>query len=80
MTTLTTKATSGNSRETFETSRELDFLSEKELTAQIGHQRRAWPLVLIQRGREVWLLKTQYLSEELFIPRGSLLLSFDAVG
>lgn len=35
-------------RETFRTSRLLDFLSEKELTAQIGHPRSAWPLVLVK--------------------------------
>jgi len=33
-------------REAFHTSRLLDFLSEKELTAQTGHPRPAWPLVL----------------------------------
>jgi hypothetical protein len=32
-----------------------------------------------QRGREVWLMKTQYLGEEVMIPCGLLLLSFDAV-
>lgn len=32
-----------------------------------------------QRGREVWSMKTQYLSEEVMIPGSSLLLSFDAV-
>jgi hypothetical protein len=35
-------------RETFKTSRLLDFLSEKELTAQIGHPKRDWPLVLLK--------------------------------
>ena len=35
-------------RETFRTSRLLDFLSEKELVAQIGHPRSAWPLVLVK--------------------------------
>ncbi len=35
-------------RETFSTSRMLDFLSEKELTAQIGHAKSAWPLVLVK--------------------------------
>jgi hypothetical protein len=33
-----------------------------------------------QTGREVWLVKMQYLREELFIPGGLLLLAFDAVG
>ena len=35
--------------------------------------------VMAQRGREVWSMKTQYLSEEVMIPGSSLLLSFDAV-
>jgi len=35
-------------RETFRTSRLLDFLSEKELVAQIGHPRPAWGLVLVK--------------------------------
>jgi DNA topoisomerase VI subunit B len=33
------------SRTTFKTSRLLDFCSEKELTAQTGHERKDWPLV-----------------------------------
>jgi DNA topoisomerase VI subunit B len=33
-------------RTTFRTSRLLDFCSEKELTAQIGHSRHAWPVVI----------------------------------
>ena len=37
-----------NTRETFKTSRELDFLSEKELTAQIGHPKTAWAQVLVK--------------------------------
>src|SRR5262249_30890677 len=32
-------------RQTFETSREMDFLSEKELIAQTGHGRDDWALV-----------------------------------
>jgi len=32
-------------RTTFRTSRLLDFFSEKELTAQIGHDSADWPLV-----------------------------------
>jgi len=35
-------------RTTFTTSRLLDFFSVKELTAQIGHARSAWPLVLLK--------------------------------
>jgi DNA topoisomerase VI subunit B len=36
------------SRKHFETSRELDFLSRKELIAQTGHQVREWPLVILK--------------------------------
>jgi DNA topoisomerase VI subunit B len=35
-------------RETFRTSRLMDFFSEKELTAQIGHGKADWPLVLLK--------------------------------
>src|ERR1051326_4891311 len=35
-------------RQTFTTSRLLDFLSRKELVAQIGHPPSAWPLVLVK--------------------------------
>lgn len=35
-------------RETFRTSRLLDFCNEKELTAQTGHQLDAWPLVVLK--------------------------------
>ncbi len=35
-------------RQHFETSRALDFLSRKELTAQTGHQVREWPLVCLK--------------------------------
>ena len=35
-------------RETFRTSRELDFFSKKELVAQIGHDIDDWPLVAIK--------------------------------
>lgn len=35
-------------RTAFTTSRHLDFFSVKELTAQIGHPRSAWPLVLVK--------------------------------
>ncbi len=35
-------------RETFATSRLLDFFSEKELVAQIGHSKADWPLVAIK--------------------------------
>jgi DNA topoisomerase VI subunit B len=35
-------------RTAFRTSRLLDFASEKELTAQIGHPRAVWPVVLLK--------------------------------
>src|SRR5260370_37022761 len=35
-------------RATLKTSRQLDFFSEKELTAQTGHPKRDWPLVLLK--------------------------------
>src|SRR4029077_21288956 len=35
-------------RATLRTSRLLDFASEKELVAQTGHQRSAWPLVILK--------------------------------
>lgn len=35
-------------RTTFSTSRLLDFCSEKELTAQIGHDKDDWPLVVLK--------------------------------
>jgi DNA topoisomerase VI subunit B len=35
-------------RTTFATSRLLDFCSEKELVAQTGHRREAWPMVIIK--------------------------------
>ena len=35
-------------RTTFKTSRLLDFCSEKELTAQTGHERKDWPLVALK--------------------------------
>jgi DNA topoisomerase VI subunit B len=35
-------------RETLRTSRLLDFCSEKELVAQTGHERAAWPLVALK--------------------------------
>jgi DNA topoisomerase VI subunit B len=35
-------------RTTFETSRLLEFFTEKELTMQIGHQRPFWPLALLK--------------------------------
>lgn len=35
-------------RVAFRTSRLLDFASEKELTAQVGHRRASWPLVLLK--------------------------------
>src|SRR5512132_1938007 len=35
-------------RSTFRTSRLLDFVSEKELTAQTGHSAGEWPLVIVK--------------------------------
>ena len=35
-------------RTTFRTSRLLDFASEKELVAQIGHAKEAWPVVILK--------------------------------
>jgi DNA topoisomerase VI subunit B len=35
-------------RTTFRTSRLMDFFSEKELTAQVGHGKADWPLVLLK--------------------------------
>jgi hypothetical protein len=37
-------------RTTFETSRLLDFCSEKELTAQTGHDPAEWPLVILKEA------------------------------
>src|SRR3954451_5304602 len=37
-----------SSRETFRTSRLLDFASERELTAQIGHRPEHWPQVIVK--------------------------------
>ncbi|MCY2988001.1 MAG: hypothetical protein NTY19_09085 [Planctomycetota bacterium] len=37
-------------RTTFTTSRLLDFASEKELTAQTGHAREDWPLVILKEA------------------------------
>src|SRR5207302_1349773 len=39
---------SGLRRETFQTSRLLDFASEKELTMQLGFERDEWPLVVLK--------------------------------
>ncbi len=38
----------GNKRIVFKTSRSLDFSSEKELTAQIGHKKEHWPAVVVK--------------------------------
>src|SRR6516225_1017538 len=38
------------SRETFKTSRLLDFCSERELTKQIGHGAEQWPLVILKES------------------------------
>jgi DNA topoisomerase VI subunit B len=35
-------------RTTFQTSREMDFFSEKELVTQTGHDRSEWPLVIVK--------------------------------
>ena len=35
-------------RETFELSREMEFFTERELTAQIGHNRYYWPVALLK--------------------------------
>ena len=43
---LTTKATPQLNRETFRTSREMDFFSQKELVTQTGHEMPEWPLVV----------------------------------
>jgi hypothetical protein len=37
-------------RETFKTSRLLDFCSERELTKQIGHGADQWPLVILKEN------------------------------
>ncbi len=36
------------SRETFRTSRLLDFVGERELTTQIGHRPEQWPQVVVK--------------------------------
>jgi len=35
-------------RQVFETSRLMEFFTEKELTMQIGHPRRHWPIALLK--------------------------------
>jgi DNA topoisomerase VI subunit B len=45
---MTMASTPTLQRTTFKTSRLLDFASEKELVAQTGHHRDAWPLVIIK--------------------------------
>jgi DNA topoisomerase VI subunit B len=35
-------------RQTFVTSRQMDFFSEKELVTQTGHPRLEWPLVFLK--------------------------------
>ena len=42
-------------RTTFKTSRLLEFCSEKELTAQIGHSQYEWPLVALKELLERFL-------------------------
>jgi DNA topoisomerase VI subunit B len=39
-------------RTTFRTSRSLDFFSEKELTAQVGHPTSEWPLVWLKEAMD----------------------------
>src|SRR5262245_36824118 len=46
--TIRTKREPGLQRETFRTSRLLDFCSEKELIAQTGHRPAQWPLVVLK--------------------------------
>ena len=48
MPTMANKLSNTISRQHFVTSRELDFLSRKELIAQTGHQVREWPLVCLK--------------------------------
>src|SRR5262249_18500513 len=43
-----TKREPGLQRETFRTSRLLDFCNEKELVAQTGHRPEQWPLVVLK--------------------------------
>jgi len=43
-----TKREPGLQRETFRTSRLLDFCSEKELVAQTGHRPAQWPIVVLK--------------------------------
>jgi hypothetical protein len=43
-----TNSTPRLKRETFRTSRDMDFLSKRELTAQIGHDITEWPLVVLK--------------------------------
>lgn len=45
---MTASATPKLDRTTFVTSRELDFCSEKELTAQTGHSQSEWPGMIIK--------------------------------
>ena len=55
-------------RETFKTSRLLDFCSERELTKQIGHGVAQWPLVILTDIRELGL---EASAEDVF-DRGSV--------
>jgi DNA topoisomerase VI subunit B len=43
-----TASTAALTRTTFETSRLLEFFTEKELTMQIGHARERWPIALLK--------------------------------
>ena len=55
-------------RQTFRTSRLLDFLSEKELVAQIGHPRHAWPLVRVKSRFERLTTEAKAFSESVNVP------------
>ncbi len=50
VTSSTKRAAPHLNRETFRTSRLLDFCSEKELQAQTGHETADWPLVIVKEG------------------------------
>lgn len=45
---LTNRSRPTFKRETFRTSREMDFFSKRELVAQIGHDVEEWPLVILK--------------------------------
>src|SRR5215468_6923197 len=44
-------------RQVFETSRELEFFSEKELMMQVGYDKAVWPLALMKElSTTLWML------------------------